>query len=129
MLLTQYGFRANDSTLHALTDVLTSLHDNINNDNCTALLLLDLKKVFDTVYINDISTSVSCTPRLFADDTCLIVEDKNISDHYKKITAKISSLSNWMIANKLTLNSSESNLIVIQLKSPRHRLILNFVSI
>ena len=36
------------------------------------------------VYINDISTSVSCTPRLFADDTCLIVDDKNINDLHKK---------------------------------------------
>ena len=31
------------------------------------------------VYINDISTSVTSTPRLFADDTCLLVDDKNQS--------------------------------------------------
>ena len=42
-------FRANHSTSHALTDVLTSLYDNINDENYTALLLLDLKKAFDTV--------------------------------------------------------------------------------
>ena len=52
---------------------------------------------------NDISTSVSYTPRLFADDTCLIVEDKNIYDLYKKITTEITSLNKWMIANKLTI--------------------------
>ena len=147
MLPTQYGFGANHSTSHALTDVLTSLYDNINDEKYTALLLLDLKKAFDTVnhktlltklehyrirgptlnlfasfltntliqyvslenhqsnlkkinygvpqgsvlgslllnvYINDISTSISCTPRLFADDTCLIVDDKNINDLHKK---------------------------------------------
>ena len=128
--------------------VLTSLYDNINDENYTALLLLDLKKAFDTVnhktlltklehygirgptldlfasfltnryqyvslenhqsnlkkinygvpqgsvlgpllfniYINDISTSVSYTPRLFADNTCLIVVDKNIYDLHKKVT-------------------------------------------
>ena len=138
MLPTQYGFRANHSTSYTLTDLLTSLYDNINDEKYSALLLLDLKKAFDTVnhaslltklehygireptldllaffltnrfqyvslenhqsnlkninygvpqdsvlgpllfntYINDISTSVSCTPRLFADDTCLIVDDK-----------------------------------------------------
>ena len=142
LLLTQYGFRDNHSTSHILTGVLTSLYDNINNKKYTALLLLDLKKAFDTVnhktlltklehygirgttldlfasfltnrfqyvslenhrsnlkkinygvpqgsvlgpllfniYINDISTNVSCTSRLFADDTCLIVDDKNIND-------------------------------------------------
>ena len=49
LLPTQYGFRANHSTSHALTDVLTSLYDNINDEKYTALLLLDLKKAFDTV--------------------------------------------------------------------------------
>ena len=129
LLPTQYGFRANHSTSHALTDALTSLYDNINDEKYTALLLLDLKKAFDTVnhktlltklehygirgttldlfasfltnrfqyvslenhqsnlkkinygvpqgsvlgpllfniYVDDISTSVSCTPRLVAD--------------------------------------------------------------
>ena len=49
MLPTQYGFRDNHSTFHALTDVFTSLYDNINAENYTALLLIDLKKAFDTV--------------------------------------------------------------------------------
>ena len=44
------------------------------------------------IYINDISTCVSCTPRLFADDTCLIVKDKNIDDLHKKITTEITAL-------------------------------------
>ena len=70
---------------------------------------------------NDISTSVSCTPKLFADDICLIVDDKNINDLYKKITTEITSLNKWMIANKLTLNLSKSNLISIQQKSRGHR--------
>ena len=126
----QYGISANHSTSHAVIDVLTSLNDNINDDNYSTLLLLDLKKVFgevnnktllsklehhgirgptldlfasflnnkyqyvslenhqtnlkktnysvpqDTVlgpllfsfYISDISTNVSCTPKLFAND-------------------------------------------------------------
>ena len=190
LLPTQYGFRANHLTSHALTDVLTSLYDNINNENYTALLLLDLKKAFDTVnhktlltklehygirrptldlfasfltnryqyvslenhqsnlkkinygvpqgsvlgpllfniYINDISTSVSYTPRLFADDTCLIVEDKNINDLHKKVTTAIISLDKWMIANKLTLNLSKSNLILIQPKNRGHRAKVSLIS-
>ena len=49
MLSTQYGFRSNHSTSHALLDVLTSLYDNIDGGKYTALLLLDLKKAFDTL--------------------------------------------------------------------------------
>ena len=48
MLSTQYGFRSNHSTSHALLDVLTSLYDNVDGGKHTALLLLDLKKAFDT---------------------------------------------------------------------------------
>ena len=58
LLPTQYGFRANHSTSHALTDVLTSSYDNINDENYTALLLLDLKKAFDTVNHKTLSTKL-----------------------------------------------------------------------
>ena len=52
LLPTQYGLRANHSTIHALLDVITSSYDNINNSKFTALLLLDLRKAFDTVNHN-----------------------------------------------------------------------------
>ena len=58
MLPTQYGFRANHSTSHALTDVLTTLYDNINDKNYIALLLLDLKKAFDTVNYKTLLTKL-----------------------------------------------------------------------
>ena len=33
-----------------------------------------------TLYINDIRSSTSCAPRLYADDTCLILQDDSISN-------------------------------------------------
>ena len=81
------------------------------------------------IYINDISTSVSYTPRLFAEDTCLIVENKNINDLHKKVTTEITSLDQWMIANKLlTLNLSKSNLILIEPKNRGHRANVSLIS-
>ena len=75
------------------------------------------RNLFFNIYVNDISTSACCIPRLLADDTCLIVEDKNLNDLHKKITTEITSLNTLMIANKLTLYLSKSNLILIQPKS------------
>ena len=49
LLPMQDGFRVNHLASHALTDVLTLLYGNINDENYNALLLLDLKKAFDTV--------------------------------------------------------------------------------
>ena len=38
--------------MHAFLDVITSSYDNINNSKFTALVLLDLRKAFDTVNHN-----------------------------------------------------------------------------
>ena len=46
---TQYGFRRNSSTNHALIDVVTTSMDNISNRLFTGLIFVDLIKAFDTV--------------------------------------------------------------------------------
>ena len=138
----QYGFRENHSTTHALIDILTACYDNIENKQYTILMMMDLKKAFDTVnhekllhklyhygirgpthelltsylserkqfvyadnfqpelqqvtcgvpqgsilgpllfliYINDLRNVLNSTPRLFADDTCLLCSSNNLDD-------------------------------------------------
>ena len=66
------------------------------------------------MYIKDISSSATNSPRLFTDDTCLILQDKDLNNLHKKVTAEISSVSNWMPANKLTLNLAISNVIAVE---------------
>ena len=46
---TQYGFRKHHSTSHAILHVVTKTYDNINKNEYTDLVFLDLKKAFDTV--------------------------------------------------------------------------------
>ena len=65
-----------------------------------------------TLYINDIANCTSSTSRLFADDTCLILQHKNLADLNVKINTEIKALEKCMIAIKLTLNISKSNVIV-----------------
>ena len=46
----QYGFRSNHSTIHALLDITSTLYDNLNNKIIlSCLVMIDLKKAFDTV--------------------------------------------------------------------------------
>ena len=66
-----------------------------------------------TLCINDISSSTHSAPRLYADDTCLILQDESISNLKYKIKGEINAVNKWMIANKLTLNMSKSNVIII----------------
>ena len=46
---TQYGFRPGLSTMHAVTDVLTLVYDNIHEKKYSGLIFLDIQKAFDTV--------------------------------------------------------------------------------
>ena len=66
-----------------------------------------------TLYISDISSSTNSAPRLYADDTCLILQDDSISNLRYKIKGEINAVNRWMIATKLTLNMSKSNVIII----------------
>ena len=66
-----------------------------------------------TLYSNDISSSTMSASRLYADDTCIILQDYSISNLKYKIKGEINAMNKWMIANKLTLNVSKSNAIII----------------
>ena len=177
---TQYGFRAGHSTIHALTDVITSIYDNINNNQHTGLIFLDIKKAFDTVnhkilikklehygirgtandlfksylrdrkqfvildhtihskiypiysgvpqgstlgpllfllYINDLIICSSITPRLFADDACLIFNDDAPDKLVKSINDELNRVCDWMAANKLCINTQKSSALLIPPKS------------
>ena len=46
---TQYGFQSEKSTTHAMLDVITTVYDQINDNEYTSLTLLNFKKAFDTV--------------------------------------------------------------------------------
>ena len=46
---TQYGVRHKHSTIHAILDLITMSYDNLNNNQPSTLLFLDIKKAFDSV--------------------------------------------------------------------------------
>ena len=59
------------------------------------------------LYINDLPNSVNGVPRLFADDTCLLV-NSSLMDHLEsKSTIELGNVNEWILANKLTLNAKE----------------------
>ena len=49
LIPTQYGFRKNYSTSHAIIDILSTCYDDIENKLYSGLVQLDLAKAFDTV--------------------------------------------------------------------------------
>ena len=68
------------------------------------------------LYINDVSNCLSTVPRLFADDTCLILKANNLHDLQIKMNLELNAVRNWVNANKLTINRSKSNYLIISPK-------------
>ena len=65
------------------------------------------------LYINDLPSSVNCTPRLFADDTCSLFSAPNPSKSHFDMKKDLNDISEWFTANKLTINPFKPNLLVI----------------
>ena len=61
-------------------------------------------------------TANETPPRLFADDTCLIINHENVSTLQDKMNMEFKKLHNWCNANKLTINPSKSTATLISPK-------------
>ena len=76
------------------------------------------------LYINDIPQSSKIMKfHLFADDISLFYSYKNIDNLEEIINCELAKISDWLMANKLTLNVNKSNFMIIkprQKKLPRN---------
>ena len=68
------------------------------------------------LYINDLPSATSFFIKLFADDTFLCAQDKNLNDLENFVNLELQKVSEWLESNKLTLNISKSK-FMLTLKS------------
>ena len=64
------------------------------------------------LYNIDLPSSINCTPRLFADGTCLLFSAPNPSKLHFDMKKGLNDIFEWFTANKLTINPSKSNVLV-----------------
>ena len=65
------------------------------------------------IYINDLPNALSNQPRLYADDTCLLISNPNIEDLNVKSKTELHKSKIWMDLNKLSLNINETYSLLI----------------
>ena len=53
------------------------------------------------------SAATDCDLRLYADDTCLLFSDENVSSIEKLLNVNFNSLCEWFIENKLSIYLGE----------------------
>ena len=67
------------------------------------------------IYINDMYNSIAkFSFYLFADDTSLLYADSNLKSLEKTVNSELLKVSDWLNANKLTLNAKKSNYVIFR---------------
>lgn len=64
------------------------------------------------IYVNDMSTSVSCDLFLYADDSALMVSGKSVRDIESQLCKELHSMSEWLVSNKLSLHLGKTESIL-----------------
>ena len=81
------------------------------------------------IYINDIPNTLFSKPRLFADDTCLVIQAPNPSLLENSVNRELVNVYEWTKANKITVNPKKTSVLVIPPKAtsppPNIHLVLN----
>ena len=73
-----------------------------------------LGPLFFILYVNDItSTSNILDFILFADDTTILYSHENIESQINIVNAELKEVSNWFRANKLSVNASKTNYMLL----------------
>ena len=87
-----------------------------------------LGPLFFIIYINDIALSSNLLSFfLFADDTTILFSHKNIDILEQTINQELIHVSNWLIANKLSLNVKKSNVLVFRTKDSTVKRQINII--
>ena len=81
------------------------------------------------LYINDLGNSCDSTPRLFADDTCVIAEGTSPAQLEQQLYHELKRIAAWINASNLTINPLKTYALVISpftdLDSPTLNLFYN----
>ena len=66
------------------------------------------------LYINDLQNCLNYSaPSMFADDTNITVAEKSIELTELKLNSDLSKIHTWLLANKLALNVSKTEYMII----------------
>ena len=59
------------------------------------------------IYVNDMSQAVKCHLFLYADDSCLVCQHKDVNEIGKQLNVDFSNICDWFVDNKLSIHFGE----------------------
>ena len=87
------------------------------------ILLLELF----LLYVNDLPLYTKFYVNLFADDTVLMLKNRNIDHLQQQVNEQLNGINDWMIYNRLSINYSKTTYFITQPRSKRK--LLNEINI
>jgi hypothetical protein len=80
------------------------------------------------IYINDLPQTINTLtePIIFANDTNVIISNKNFDDFCTISNIVLSHISKWFTANRLALNLDKTNITFITNNSPQYALSIGY---
>ena len=67
------------------------------------------------IYINDLQNCMISTPRLFADDTAVLIHANTLTELEIKINRELENVVVWTRKNNLTINPMKSQAMIVSL--------------
>ena len=77
----------------------------------------NLGPILFSLYINDLPEVSEFDIKLFADDTVLLMKDKNLQKLNETVSKEIEKINAWLLTNKLTLNFSKTDYLLFSPKA------------
>ena len=109
---TQFGFQSRYSTNDTIVQLVDKMSDSFENVQFTLGVFIDLSvyhsilgQLLFLVYVNNLpNASRLLDPIMFADDTNLFFNHKDIKHLFTVVNNEIVNIKDWFTANKLSLN-------------------------
>ena len=118
---------------HGIRGVVNNFFESYLTNRSQAVIILDnhssksnidigvpqgssLEPLLFLLYINDLPNCTSSNPRLFADDTCILVNANTSNELKHSLNYELAKTNGWIVANNLTLNAAKSSAIIIKPK-------------
>ena len=86
---------------------LENSFSEVSNISCGVPQGSALGPLLFLIYVNDMSIAVKCNLFLYADDTCLAFQGKNVKDIQKQLNEDLAHICDWFVGNKLSIHFGE----------------------
>ena len=96
---------------------ITGFESSTSSITCGVLKGFVLGPLLFLIYINDLHVPIKhCKVHHFANDTNLLIINKSLKRLNKLLNIDLKNLTNWLNANKISLNVSKTELIIFKPK-------------